>query len=339
MDIDIATAIMEVRIYADKNGKYHIPEEYHSDVTYGENVKALAVALYSEGVMSNDRIAAFLNAAGDGLKLSQGSVDAFCKKFAGKAAREASRLEEGLLNQEVVMTDATTVTINGKQGYVRNFSIEQTVIYRAMKSKSIQALKKLNFIEKFTGTLVHDHETALYHFGSDHGKCNVHIIRYLRKNTEETKNKWSEEMRNLLCKMNKARKSMIAQGKTEFEKETLKAYEENYLEIIACGRKENKTTQHKYAKKEEQTLLNRLEKYMHNHLFFLHNFKVPFDDNMSERDLRKVKNRQKMAGGLRKNSGHEMYGTILSVIETMKRRKMGLIENIRKIFLGTPAVF
>ena len=40
------------------------------------------------------------------------------------------------------------------------------------------------------------------------------------------------------------------------------------------------------------------KKYMHNHLLFLHDFRVPFDDNMSERDLRKVKNRQKMAGGL-----------------------------------------
>ena len=49
---------------------------------------------------------------------------------------------------------------------------------------------------------------------------------------------------------------------------------------------------------------------MHNHLLFLHDFSVPFDDNMSERDLRKVKNRQKMAGGFREDSGHEMYCAI-----------------------------
>ena len=36
------------------------------------------------------------------------------------------------------------------------------------------------------------HETALYHFGTDHAECNVHIIRYLRKNTEETGNRWSD---------------------------------------------------------------------------------------------------------------------------------------------------
>ncbi|MDE6890050.1 MAG: IS66 family transposase [Eubacterium sp.] len=61
------------------------------------------------------------------------------------------------------------------------------------------------------------------------------------------------------------------------------------------GRSQNKKTQHKYAKGDELALLNRMEKYSHNHWLFLHNFSVPFDDNISERDLRKVKNRQKMA--------------------------------------------
>ena len=71
----------------------------------------------------------------------------------------------------------------------------------------------------------------------------------------------------------------------------------------------------------------------------MYDFKVPFDDNLSERDLRKAKNRQKMSGGFRKESGHEMYCTILSVIETLKRRNMEMIENIRKLFIGTPAIF
>lgn len=105
------------------------------------------------------------------------------------------------------------------------------------------------------------------------------------------------------------------------------------------GRKQNKKACARYAKKEEKALLNRLEKYSRNHLLFLHNFGVLFDDNISERDLRKVKNRQKMAGGFRKDSGQEMYCTILTIIETLKRRKMGLLENIRKIFMGTPAIF
>ena len=85
--------------------------------------------------------------------------------------------------------------------------------------------------------------------------------------------------------------------------------------------------------------MNRLEKYLENHLLFLKQFEVPFDNNMSERDLRKVKNRQKMAGGFRKEKGPKMYCRILSIVETLKRRKMNLMSNIKQIFIGTPAIF
>ena len=70
VDLEIEPVITEIRIYADENGILRIPAEYHSDVTYGANAKALAVSLYSEGVMSNDRIAAFLNAAGKTIDLN-----------------------------------------------------------------------------------------------------------------------------------------------------------------------------------------------------------------------------------------------------------------------------
>ena len=55
--------------------------------------------------------------------------------------------------------------------------------------------------------------------------------------------------------------------------------------------------------------------------------------------MRKAKNRQKMAGGFRKESGQKMYCSIMSIIETLKKRKMGLIENIKRLLTGTPAIF
>lgn len=340
IDLKTETMITEVRIYADEHGKFHIPPQYHSDVTYGENVKALAVSLYSEGVMSNDRIAAFLNAAGgDILELSEGSIYGFCKKMEQNSVNTVRQLEEDLLNQPVVATDATTVTVNGVQNYIRNFSTCDTAVYHAMNSKSIDGLKKIDFLNRYSGMLLHDHETALYHFGTGHAECNVHIIRYLRKNTEETGNTWSAEMISLLCDMNKTRKTLMEQGITGFSDEAIRKYEQKYQDIIAQGRKENRKTLHRYARSDESALLNRMEKYSRNHLFFLHDFSVPFENNISERDLRKVKNRQKMAGGFRKESGHKMYCSILTIVETLKRRKMGIIENIKQLFMGAPAIF
>ena len=340
IDLDVAPLVTEIRIYADGKGHFNIPPGYRSDVVYGPNLKSMAVALYSEGVMANERIASFLNAAGgSALGLSGGSVYHFCRVFSEKAKGSTASLEEELLNHRVVMTDATVVTVNGEQRYIRNFSIGKAVVYRVMKDKTIPSLRKLRFLAKFTGILVHDHETALYHFGTGHGECNVHILRYLKKNSEDSGNSWSGKMISLLCEMNRMRKQYQGEGEKAFPEQVIAAYEEKYRELIAIGREENKKTGHKYARKEEKKLLNRIEKYMGNHLLFLHDFEVPFDDNMSERDLRKAKNRQKMAGGFRKESGHEMYCNILTVIETLKRRDMPILENIKKLFMGTPAIF
>ncbi len=340
IDLDIAPLATEIRIYADEKGRFNIPPGYRSDVVYGPNVKAMAVALYSEGVMATERIASFLDAAGgNALGLSAGSVYHFCGSFSGKALGSIAHLEEGLLNQRVVMTDATAVTVNGERSYIRNFSMEKAVVYRVMKDKTLAAMGKLRFLSKSTGILVHDHETALYHFGTGHGECNAHIIRYLKKNSEESGNSWSGEMISLLCEMNRERKQAISRGDVAFPEGLVMEYEERYRELIAKGRKENPKTKYKYARKDEKKLLNRMDKYMGNHLLFLHDFEVPFDDNMSERDLRKAKNRQKMAGGFRKESGHEMYCNILTIIETLKRRNMPILENIKKLFMGTPAIF
>ena len=63
--------------------------------------------------------------------------------------------------------------------------------------------------------------------------------------------------------------------------------EVRYTGIIREGCLQNASTRPKWAKKDELALLNRMEKYSENHLLFLHRFDVPFDNNMSERDLRK----------------------------------------------------
>ena len=81
-------------------------------------------------------------------------------------------------------------------------------------------------------------------------------------------------------------------------------------------------------------LLNRLEKYKANHLLFLHDFAVSFDNNMSERDLRKCKSRQEMSGGFRTQAGSSMYCDILSVIETAKRCHINPFDVISHILLG-----
>ena len=281
IDLQILPIATELRFYADKTGKIAIPKEYQSDVIYGPVIKSIAVDLYSEGAVSNDRICEFINAiSGDKLKLSTGSIYGFCHAFAEKSKDSISQIREELLNAKTVYTDSTVITINGKQAYIRNQSTDRTVLYSPMNKKDIDTLKETGILPAFCGTLVHDHETALYHFGSRHGECIVHLMRYLKKNTEESGNVWSQELSTLFSTINGERKKRIAAA-SSFTDAEISDYEVAYDRILLKGRSENKKTSGKYAKREEKTLLNRLDKYKENHLLFLYDFQVGFDNNMS----------------------------------------------------------
>lgn len=331
LDYEIKPIVKELRFHADKNGKINIPAEYRNEVVYGNIIKAICVHLYSEGVVANDRICEFVNALCNGvINISNGSVYNMIKSFSSKCDGEIEEIKKELLSSEVLYTDATVVTVNGKQTYIRNQSTDNVVLYNCMSSKSIEAIKENTILGIYNGIVVHDHETAMYSFGAGHGECNAHLLRYLKKNTEETNNKWSVELTALFAEMNDARKAKTEKGEW-FTMKEIESYEKRYDKIIKKGLRENNRTSSKYAKEEEAALLRRLVAYKENHLLFIHDNRVKFDNNMSERDLRKCKNRQKMAGGFRKTSGKEMYCKILSVIETAKRKGEKIFEKITEI--------
>ena len=119
---------------------------------------------------------------------------------------------------------------------------------------------------------------------------------------------------------------------TRFNAEALSLISETYDRIVTEGRRQNLTTEGEIASKEERRLLKRLEKYKDNHLLFAWDFTVEFTNNMSERDLRKCKGRQKMAGGFRTEAGKDIYCRMMSIIETAKRKGEGLLECIKTIF-------
>ena len=339
LDLDVKAAATELRIYADDAGKFQISPELKGEVTYGESIKAIAAFLYSEGVAANDRICTFINSlSGDSLDISEGSIYNFCRVFSSKCSQACDAIENDLLNSAEICTDAATVSTDGKQTYIRNFSTENSVLYCSSEKKDLDTLRSFSVLDQYTGIFTHDHETALYHFGTGHGECSVHPGRYLCKNTEETSNRWSHDMEMFLKGLDHARNEQKRCGGTAFSGSQLERFSLRYDELIAAGYEANKGTKGRLAKKEEKALLNRLVKYKANHLLFLHDFKVHYSNNMSEKDLRICKNRDKMAGGFRNASGREMYCRIMSFIETVKRRGLNIYQSIMALMEGKPVI-
>ena len=61
IDLEVIPVATEIRIYAGCDGKFQVPKELRTEVSYGGTVKAIAAFLYSEGVVENDRICTFIN--------------------------------------------------------------------------------------------------------------------------------------------------------------------------------------------------------------------------------------------------------------------------------------
>ena len=333
VDIKVVPVVTEIRIHPDTNGKVVIPPELRSDVTYGLEIKALTILLFGQHVVAIDRIGELFSTLTRGrIHPSHGSIYKFCQIFSGVCEPEIASIKQKLLASRNLYTDATNVTTNGHRSYIRNFSTAEAVLYVPMQRKTLAELRAIDVLAAFMGVLVHDHETALYHFGSGHAECIAHLLRYLIKNTQETGNNWSQALYDLFCAVLHWKHICQRQDMTRFNAEALSLISETYDRIVAEGRRQNLRTEGETASKEERRLLKRLEKYKDNHLLFAWDFTVEFTNNMSERDLRKCKGRQKMAGGFRTEGGKDIYCRMMSIIETAKRKGEGLLECIKTIF-------
>ena len=68
----------------------------------------------------------------------------------------------------------------------------------------------------------------------------------------------------------------------------------------------------------------------------MHDFAVPFDNNLAERDLRMMKVQQKVSGCFRTPAGAEAFCRIRSDISTMKKQGHHALAVLKSVFLGSP---
>ncbi|MEG1141411.1 MAG: transposase [Clostridia bacterium] len=116
------------------------------------------------------------------------------------------------------------------------------------------------------------------------------------------------------------------------ENNKLEKYSNRYDEIINVEYEQNKLTKSKVYKKEKLKLLKGLKKYVDNHLMFIFDFYMPFDNNLSERDLRHVKTKQKISSSFNSLNGLQNYLNIKSIIIICKKQGIDYYNVIKNIF-------
>ena len=332
-DIEISSIIKEYRYYLNDSGKYDIPKEQNNVVTYGNELKAVAMLLVHRVPASMDQSVDFLKAiTKDAFDITKATLVNWSNSLAGRLAPFTEEILQGLYNANYVHTDESPININGKNYQLHNYSNDNYTLQYVHESKSKNAMEELGFLPNYIGTLIHDHNKVQYNFGTNHAECNVHILRYLQGVEDFTKHTWSINLSKLLKEILHQKNLLKADGVDFLDISSLAMYVKSYDEILEQA---NKQYQSDYAanayKDEERRLITRLKEYKNNHLLFMYDFKIPFSNNRAEADIRPAK-RKLNIGIFRSEVGAKYYLQIRSFISTFLKNNKNVFHGIKDAF-------
>ena len=84
--------------------------------------------------------------------------------------------------------------------------------------------------------------------------------------------------------------------------------------------------------------MDRLYKYREAVLRFMHDFRVPFDNDRAERDVRMIKVRQKISGCFRTMEGAAAFCCIRGYISTARKQDENVLLALEGVFRGNSFV-
>ena len=318
-----------------------IPNHLKEENQYGPRVQAMALTFMNEGNVSINKAQSMIEGFTFGEIIPS---EGFLAKLQGRAAKVlmpfSEEIRRHLLQQSLIHWDDTVIMVNQKRACLRFYGDEKFALFKAHQQKNKDGVMEdqlLTLLNEET-KVVHDHLTMNYsnEFSYTNIECNAHLLRDLQRCVENTQHKWSDRLATLITEMHRKRKERIIQGIDEFSFIEIDEFFVKFDEYWLMGDKENKQDPHLYYMQKERALLNRLQKYRIEYFSWVLNFDIPFSNNVSERSLRGVKSKMKIAGQFQHITSAQNYAAIRTYTETCKRHGLNIVDAFQRAAEGRP---
>jgi len=109
-------------------------------------------------------------------------------------------------------------------------------------------------------------------------------------------------------------------------------FEARYDKILALAKEEYEYEPPSKYYIDGFNLYKKLLKYRNEHLLFLHDRKVPHNNNLAERLLRVLKRKQSQAMTFRSDGGLDYLCRSLGIVASLRSQGKNLYENVSSIF-------
>jgi transposase len=316
------------------------PEGVSAPVCYGPRIRALGIYLVSYQHLPYERAAEILSDWA-GAPISVGTLRAFVAQGADGLEQFLAEIRSQLAGAEVAHFDETGGRVDGRLGWIHSASTETLTLLSVHRKRGVEAMLDAGVLGGFRGVAVHDGWAPYRQFiEALHALCGAHHLRELIA-AEEQGQAWALGMGCLLLDTKDLVAQAKAAGRERLSRRVLAELHSSYREVIALGYEENPGLAGEHdgrrpKRTKAQNLLLRLDQREREVLRFAHDFRVPFDNNLSERDLRMVKLQQKISGCWRTTEGAEHFLAIRSYISTARKQGQRPIDVLTQLAAGRP---
>jgi transposase len=316
------------------------PEEATAPTCYGPRIRALGIYLVSYQHLPYERAAEILTDWAHA-PISVATLQAFVTQGAAGLDGFLEEIRGQLVEAGVAHFDETGGRIDGRLSWIHSASTESLTLLTAHRKRGVEAMNDADVLPNFSGVAVHDGWAPYRNFQDAlHALCGAHHLRELT-GAEEQGQAWALGMSCLLLDTKDAVEQAKMVGRERLSARALADLHASYRELIALGYEENpglagEDQGRRPKRTKAQNLLLRLDERETEVLRFASDFRVPFDNNLSERDLRMIKLQQKISGCWRTSQGAERFLAIRSYLSTARKQGQRPIDVLAALAGGQP---
>ncbi len=320
------------------------PSDVQFPVQYGRNLKALMVYLCVYQLVPYDRVRETFSDI-FGRSLSTGTLVNAVQDCHQNLAGVEERIRELLTEAEVLHVDETGMRVTGIRQWLHVASTEFLTWYGYHRKRGNLATDDMQILPRFKGTMVHDFWAPYFRYPSRHALCNAHLLRELKGISENYQHSWSEELHALILEI-KREVDSVREHSCSLNPPKIADFEDRYFRILENGLNEipipaNSDFPGKRGRKKQskaKNLIDRCKKFHREILSFMHNFSIPFSNNLAERDIRMAKLQQKISGTFRSEEGAAAFCRIRGYLSTVKKNERPVLASLVGAFQGNPFI-